>query len=248
MARYFLDISYKGTNYHGWQIQPNAHTVQAEIQSCLSKVLRQDVSIMGSGRTDTGVHAIQQVAHFEVESELDCDDLAYKLNSILPEDISINNCRLVKSESHARFDASERAYKYYVNKKKSPFVTGLSYYFKEDLNIDLMNEAASKLLGGQDFESFSRVKTEVNNFICTITKAEWFKQNDQLVFHVRANRFLRGMVRALVGTLIEVGRGKLKVEEFVNIIDSKNRRVAGRAVPPHGLFLTEVKYPQEIYL
>ncbi len=248
MTRYFLDISYKGTNYHGWQIQHNAHTVQAEILDCLSKVLRQPLEIMGSGRTDTGVHAKQQIAHFELESEVNCDDLVYKLNSILPEDIAINNCKKVRENAHARFDATERAYHYFINQHKSPFYEGKSYYYKEKLDVELMNMAASKLLGELDFESFSKVKTEVNNFICTITTAKWFLQNDQLVFHVRANRFLRGMVRALVGTLIDVGRNRLTIEEFVSIIEAKNRKAAGRAVPPQGLFLTEVNYPQEIYL
>ncbi len=247
MPRYFLDISYNGTNYHGWQIQPNAETVQAELQACLTKVLREPIEVMGSGRTDTGVHAKQQVVHFETDQDLDARDLIFKLNSILPVDISANSLRAVKYDAHTRFDAIERAYEYYINKQKSPFSVGLSYYFKYDLNVELMNQAAKELIGEQDFESFSKVKTEVNNFICTIVKAEWRTENDKLVFHVKANRFLRGMVRALVGTLLDVGQGKLTVEEFVNIIKAKDRKVAGRAVPAHGLFLTAVNYPEEIY-
>lgn len=246
--KYFLDISYNGANYHGWQIQPNAHTVQRELQECLSKVLRTPIEIMGSGRTDTGVHALQQFAHFEIDQILDSGDLVFKMNSILPVDISINKVKAIKPSGHARFDATERAYEYFVNRKKSPFHVGLSYYFNHQLDVELMNKAAKELIGEQDFESFSKVKTEVNNFICTIVQAEWVVENDQLVFHVRANRFLRGMVRALVGTLIDVGQGKLTVNEFVNVIKAKDRRVAGRAVPAHGLFLTEVKYPAEIYL
>lgn len=246
--KYFLDISYNGTNYHGWQIQPNAHTVQEELQQCLSKVLRTTIEIMGSGRTDTGVHAKQQVAHFEIDQILDAKDLVFKMNSILPVDISINEVKSIMPSAHARFDAIERSYQYFINRSKSPFTTGLSYYFNHQLDITLMNQAAKELIGEQDFESFSKVKTEVNNFICTINRAEWLLENDQLVFYVRANRFLRGMVRALVGTLIDVGQGKLTVDEFVNVIKAKDRRVAGRAVPAHGLFLTEVKYPEEIYL
>lgn len=248
MARYFLQLSYKGTSYHGWQIQPNAHTVQAEIQQGLSTILRKKVDIMGSGRTDTGVHARVQVAHFDFEEQLDTDQIVHKLNGILPIDISINACAAVKPEAHTRFDAIERSYHYFINQRKSPFLADESYYFSYNLDIELMNAAAKELLGEQDFESFSKVKTEVNNFICNISKAEWFMQNDQLVFHVRANRFLRGMVRALVGTLIQVGQKKLTIEEFKTVIKNKNRESAGRAVPPHGLFLTEVKYPQEIYL
>ncbi len=247
MPRYFLDISYKGTNYHGWQIQPNADTVQAELQTCLTKVLRETIEVMGSGRTDTGVHAKQQVVYFNSDQDLDARDLIFKLNSILPVDIAANALRVVKDDAHTRFDATERAYKYYINKHKSPFSVGLSYYFKHDLNMELMNQAAKELIGEQDFESFSKVKTEVNNFICNIIKAEWIVEDDKLVFHVRANRFLRGMVRALVGTLLDVGQGKLTVEQFVETIKAKDRKVAGRAVPAHGLFLTEVNYPEEIY-
>lgn len=246
--RYFIDISYKGSNYHGWQVQANAHTVQGEFQECLSKVLRSTIDIMGSGRTDTGVHAKQQIAHFDFEEPLNTIDLVYKLNSILPPDIAVNEIREVKSDAHARFEATERAYQYFIDPKKSPFSLDESYYFSQPLDIHLMNEAAASLLGEQDFESFSKVKTEVNNFICTINQAQWIIENDRLVFHVRANRFLRGMVRALVGTLLDVGQQKLTVKEFVNIIKAKDRKVAGRAVPPHGLFLTEVRYPESIYL
>ena len=248
MSRYFLNISYLGTNYHGWQVQANAHTVQAELEQCLSKILRQHVVLMGSGRTDTGVHARQQVAHFEIEKELDTLELVYKLNGILPDDISIGSCLKVRHDAHARFDASERGYKYFIHWQKSPFLCEQSYYYTFELDVEIMNKAAEHLIGEQNFESFSKVKTEVNNFICTVHKADWSKENDQLVFHVRANRFLRGMVRALVGTLLEVGRKKLSVTEFVNIIEAKDRKRAGRAVPPHGLFLTEVNYPQDIYL
>ncbi|OEK07210.1 tRNA pseudouridine(38-40) synthase TruA [Roseivirga misakiensis] len=248
MARYFLHLSYKGTRYHGWQIQPNAHTIQAEIQNGLSTILREEISIMGSGRTDTGVHAKVQVAHFDYDKPLVSEELVYKLNSILPNDIAINACRPVEGDAHTRFDAVERGYHYFIHTKKSPFLISDSYYFSQALDLGLMNLAAEKLVGEQDFESFSKVKTEVNNFICNISHANWFIENDQLVFHVRANRFLRGMVRALVGTLLLVGENKLSVEDFVQVIKSKDRQKAGRAVPPHGLFLTAVNYPKDIYL
>ncbi|MCL4154095.1 UNVERIFIED_CONTAM: hypothetical protein GTU68_025978 [Idotea baltica] len=246
MPRYFLDIAYNGTAYHGWQIQGNAHTVQAELQKCLSTVLRSKIDIMGSGRTDTGVHATHQIAHFDVES-MD-DQLVYKLNSFLPKDISIQGIREVNAEAHTRFDATERSYQYFINQAKSPFLENLSYYYPKLLDLDLMNEAAKKLLGEQNFESFSKVKTEVNTFICTIKEARWEKQNDSIVFHVTANRFLRGMVRALVGTLLDVGQKKLTVADFVKIIESRDRKQAGRSVPAHGLYLTKVVYPDSVYI
>lgn len=246
--RFFLDVSYNGAAYHGWQRQANAHTVQEEIENGLSKILGAETAITGSGRTDTGVHAKMQMVHFDTEKEMEPAQIRYKLNSILPDDISVNNCRPVQPEAHTRFDAKERGYHYFINPNKNPFLVGKSYYFNHQLDVELMNEAAEKLLGKQDFESFSRVKTEVNNFICEIFTARWYWENDQLIFNVRANRFLRGMVRALVGTLLEVGRGKLTVEEFVSIIAAKDRTKAGRAVPPHGLYLSEVNYSEEIYL
>lgn len=245
--RCFLEIAYNGSHYHGWQRQANAHTVQEEIEQALSRMMGQPVDITGSGRTDTGVHAKHQVAHFDTDSSLALEQIQYKLNAMLPPDIAISACREVKSEAHARFDAQERGYHYYIHQKKDPFLDGQSYYFSQSLNVELMNMAAEKLWGRQDFESFSRVKTEVNNFICEIFTAKWFWENDQLVFNVRANRFLRGMVRALVGTLLEVGREKLTVEDFVSIIAAKDRTKAGRAVPPHGLYLSEVQYLEDIY-
>lgn len=245
--RYFLDISYNGTNYHGWQIQNNAPTVQAEIEYALSKLLGETVAIMGSGRTDTGVHAKQQVAHFDTEKLVDLGQLKFKLNSFLSPNVAINDIVEVNSEAHARFDALERSYEYHIHQYKTPFSQELSYYFPKQLDIDLMNEAATKLLGNQDFESFSKVKTEVNNFICNITKAEWQIENDSLVFHVTANRFLRGMVRTLVGTLLEVGLGKITIKDFIKIIERKDRTAAGRAVPSKGLFLSKVTYPSSVY-
>ncbi|WP_305983261.1 tRNA pseudouridine(38-40) synthase TruA [Roseivirga thermotolerans] len=246
--RYFLELSYHGANYHGWQRQQNAHSVQQEIEEGLTRILGQETVITGSGRTDAGVHAHFQVAHFDTSSQLPPDQLAYKLNAVLPDDIAIAACRPVREDAHARFDAEVRGYHYFIHQKKNPFLRGQSYFYSRPLDVDLMNEAAHKLLGRQDFESFSRVKTEVNHFECEVFKALWYFQNDQLVFNVRANRFLRGMVRALVGTLLEVGRKKLTVEDFVSIIAAKNRTKAGKAAPPHGLYLSEVNYPNHIYL
>ncbi len=248
MQRYFLNISYDGTNYHGWQIQENANTVQTEVEKALSTILRTPTPVHGSGRTDTGVHAIEQVAHLDVNLNFPLEDLPFKLNGVLPDDIVINNARAVKPEAHARFDAIRRSYQYKIHQKRNPFKGGQSYFYSRVVDVEKMNEATELLIGEQDFQSFSKVKTEVNNFICTIEKAEWISENDSLTFHVTANRFLRGMIRALVGTLLEVGIGRMTKDEFSEIIKGKDRRLAGRAVPPEGLYLSAVKYPEEIYL
>jgi tRNA pseudouridine38-40 synthase len=242
--RYFIECSYQGTNYCGWQIQENANTVQAEIEKALTILLRNQTSITGSSRTDAGVHAMQQVAHFEVENEIqNPENLVFRLNKILPFDISVKKIFLVKDDCHSRFEATSRKYEYRISKLKNPFQKGLCYEFNQDLNIDLMDEACQKLFQHIDFECFSKIKTEVNTFNCTIMEARWEMRNDGiLVFHIKANRFLRGMVRAIVGTLLEVGAGRLSVEDFEQIILSKNRNKAGRAVPAEGLFLMEVNY------
>ena len=221
--------------------------MQAELQKCLSTLLRFPTDIMGSGRTDTGVHATHQVAHFDAEQAIDREQLSRKLNGILPDDISINAIKAVVPDANARFTAYERSYEYHIHQHKSPFKEDQSYFFTKRLDVEAMNQAVHQLLGEQDFESFSKVKTDVNTFICTIKEARWEKHNDSLVFHVTANRFLRGMVRAIVGTLLEVGLGKLSVQEFVNTIESRDRRKAGRSVPAHGLYLTRVIYPDSIY-
>ena len=246
--RYFVKLAYKGTHYHGWQIQANAHTVQAALQDAFGTLLKMPIEITGSGRTDTGVHALEQVAHFDFETGLNEKQLAHQLNGILPKDIVIHNITNVKPEAHARFDATERSYQYVISPIKDPFTNEMSYFFKKEVDISLMNKAATKLIGIKDFQSFSKVKTEVNTFICEVKKAFWKKENEKLVFCVTANRFLRGMVRALVGTLLEVGLGKLSIEAFVGVIESRDRTKAGRAVPPEGLFLTSVRYPENIYL
>ena len=244
--RYFLEHSYDGTNYHGWQRQPNAISIQEVLEGALSTLLRKDVAIVGAGRTDTGVHARQIMAHFDHLKELDADQLRHRLNSILPIDIAIQKVYLVKEDAHARFDAISRSYEYYVNLRKDPFSVHKSYYYKKILDVDAMNEAAKLLLNYTNFKCFSKSKTDVKTYNCTITNVSWENKGDQLVFKISANRFLRNMVRALVGTLIEIGENKLNNEGLLAIIKSEDRSKAGYSVPAHGLYLTAVEYPQKI--
>lgn len=245
--RYLFEIAYKGTNYHGWQRQLNAQTVQQVVEETLSTILREPITILGSGRTDTGVHCQQQFFHIETLLEISSKDLR-PINNFLPPDIAIRGIQKMTDDGHARFSALHRKYEYRISKIKSPFQQDLTYYFHRDLNVKTMNEAATLLRGKKDFESFSRVKTEVNNFFCHITEAHWEESDTTLTFHIRANRFLRGMVRAIVGTLLDVGLGKITPDEVESIIIAKNRKKAGAAAPAHGLFLIEVMYPSEIFI
>lgn len=238
-----------GTNYHGWQRQNNAMTVQQMVEEAFSKIMRAEISILGSGRTDTGVHCEQQFFHIEVEEPIkDTDRLLFKINNFLPEDIAIKNAALVDDEAHARFSATSRSYEYRITLVKDAFNAPLRYFFNRPLDIKTMNQAAALLIGKHDFECFSRVKTEVNNFYCDITIANWVLEGDNLTFHIRANRFLRGMVRAIVGTLLNVGLGKITVAQFEEVINSKDRKKAGAAAPAQGLFLTKVVYPPDIFI
>ncbi|MFT6865929.1 MAG: tRNA pseudouridine38-40 synthase [Cyclobacteriaceae bacterium] len=246
--RYFLDIAYMGTAFHGWQVQDNACTVQAEINSALSTILREKTDCLGSGRTDTGVHATHQIAHFDTENELDSDKLIFKLNSLLPKTISINACSKVIETAHARFDADLRSYEYHIHHHKNPFNDGQSYHFKGDLDWDQISEACQLISTWRNFQAFSRVQTEVNHFHCEIKEIKWDQTNDGSVFRVSANRFLRGMVRAMVGTLLEIGQGRMTIEQLKLVLESGDRRKAGRAVPPEGLYLTWVSYPEHIYI
>lgn len=246
--RYFLDISYKGTDYHGWQIQPTAITIQEEIEKAFSTILRTEIKITASGRTDAGVHATQQIVHLDCETEIDNEKFEFKINSFLSKDFSINSIKRVKDDAHARFDAQDRTYYYYVNKNKSPFLNGLSWYNRKKLDITLMNEAASYLLKFQDFTSFSKVNTDTPHNLCDIKFAQWEFKDDQLVFTITANRFLRGMVRAIVGTLTDIGIGKLSPQEFKKIIESEDRSKAGSNAPADGLYLAVVNYPSDIYI
>lgn len=244
--RYFLQCSYNGTRYHGWQIQPNAISVQEILEKALTTVLREQVAVVGAGRTDTGVHASFFILHFDVEqSELDAKKLVYKLNSFLPPNIAVQNIWKVNSELHARFSALSRTYKYFISTRKNPFEneTSMSYY--KPLDVELMNEAAKVLFDFSDFTSFSRLHTDVKTNNCKIVKARWEIESNRLVFTIQADRFLRNMVRAIVGTMLEVGKGKLSVNDFRKIILSKNRSAAGASAPAQGLFLVDIEYPEQ---
>lgn len=243
--RYFIEFSYKGTNYSGWQKQNNAISVQQKLDEALTLILRETIETVGSSRTDTGVHAEQQYAHFDIERPVkDCALLTYRLNSLLPFDIAVHRVFHVEDTAHSRFDASYRRYEYRIVRQKNPFLFGESHIFHKPLDIPLMNAAALLLLEYKNFESFSKIHTQVNNFLCEITEAEWFEKDGILIFSVKSNRFLRGMVRALVGTLLEVGTGKKTIADFEKIIQAQDRSKAGAQAPAEGLFLVEVGYPE----
>jgi tRNA pseudouridine38-40 synthase len=243
MVRYFIKLAYDGTKYHGWQIQENANTVQAELEQKISIMLGKSINVVGCGRTDTGVHAREYFAHFDIEKlPFDENDLTYKLNRFLPSDISIYKIFKVNSNIHARFSAISRSYSYYINKMKNPFTKLYSYHHPAFLNIDKMNKAASFIMDYNDFTSFSKLHTQTATNICNVTEAYWEIKNDVLIFNITADRFLRNMVRAIVGTLLEIGKGKLESEEIKTIIEMKNRQKAGFSAPAHGLFLNKVKY------
>jgi tRNA pseudouridine38-40 synthase len=244
--RYFINISYNGKDYHGWQIQKNSVSVQSTLQDILSKILRQEIVILGSGRTDTGVHANSQVAHFDVNNKIE-DDFIFRVNSFLPHDISINSVRRVKKDSNARFDAISREYIYKIHGVKSPFVNGLSMLYSIHMNKELIKDACSIICDNRNFQSFSKVKTEVNNFNCKISHASLQKIEGNYLFRFSSNRFLRGMVRALVGTLLQLNEGKINLEDFKNIFTKMNREYAGPSAPPYALYLNSVNYNSDIY-
>lgn len=245
--RYFLEIAYDGTRFHGWQIQPNAVTVQEVLDDSLSKILRETINTTGSGRTDTGVHASQQFVHFESVQQLDPQHIVYRLNRILPDDISAYNLYLVPAEAHARYDAFARTYHYHITLRKDPFKRYYAWYHSKPLDVKLMNEAATILLKYEDFTTFSKVKGDTKHYRCNMYEAYWQQQGDELVFTIRANRFLRGMVRLIVGALTDVGRGKLTVADFENIIASQDRSQASGAAPSEGLYLAKVEYPDHLF-
>jgi tRNA pseudouridine38-40 synthase len=246
--RYFIELSYNGVNYSGWQIQRNAQSIQGKLNECLSLQLGEDIETTGSGRTDAGVHALQQFAHFDLNKTIDTGKLAFQLNQFLPQDISIHKIFRVRDDAHARFDAMEREYQYIITTEKDPFLQNMAYYFNIELDISLMNKAAQVFFDWKDFQSFSKVKTDVNHFECRIKKARWDKRDNRLIFEITADRFLRGMVRSIVGTLLEIGRHKMKPEDLKKILESKDRKKAGRAVPAHGLYLSRVSYPEDILI
>jgi tRNA pseudouridine38-40 synthase len=241
--RYFIHLAYHGTAYHGWQIQPNAASVQETLNKAFSVLLQSEMNLMGAGRTDTGVHAREMYAHFDTDTTFDIPTLVHKLNSFIPKDIVIYDIIPVHDDAHTRFDATKRTYEYHIHQFKNPFLDELSWYFHQTLDINLMNQAAQILQNYTDFECFSKVNTDVNTFDCTIFEAYWKRgENNQLVFTVSANRFLRNMVRSIVGTLINVGLHKITLDDFTKIIESKSREKAGFSVPAHGLYLTKIEY------
>lgn len=241
--RYFIHLAYHGTAYHGWQIQPNAASVQETLNKAFSVLLQSEMNLMGAGRTDTGVHAREMYAHFDTDTTFDIPTLVHKLNSFLPKDIVIYDIIPVHDDAHTRFDATKRTYEYHIHQCKNPFLDELSWYFHQTLDINLMNQAAQILQNYTDFECFSKVNTDVNTFDCTIFEAHWKRgENNQLVFTISANRFLRNMVRSIVGTLINVGLHKITLDDFTKIIESKSREKAGFSVPAHGLYLTKIEY------
>lgn len=240
--RYFIELSYNGKNYHGWQMQPDAISIQEKLNEALSKVWQETIEVVGAGRTDTGVHAKQMFAHFDVQSQVK-EEIVYKLNSILPNDIVVSKLVEVEPEKHARFDAVSRSYEYKIWLGRNPFLLDFSWQIHSQyLDVDAMNQAARILLKYKDFQSFSKVKTDVYTYNCDIFDAHWEVNNEELTFYISANRFLRNMVRAIVGTMVDVGLGKISVLDFEEIIKSKNRSNAGLSVPARGLFLTEIKY------
>lgn len=247
MQRYFIYLSYDGTAYHGWQVQPNGISVQEEMQKALSTLLRQDIEIVGAGRTDAGVHARVMVAHFDFGQALDVAQLAYKLNRILPKDISVSKVMAVSEDMHARFSAVKRTYHYYIHLHKDPFHRFYSCELHYELDFGLMNEAAAYLLECSDFAAFCKVHTDVKTTICKVTEARWIDDGGGCWhFVISADRFLRNMVRAVVGTLIDVGRHRLTLEQFKAVVEGKNRSNAGESMPGNALFLEDVKYPFDV--
>ncbi len=243
--RYFIELSFKGTAYHGWQTQPNAVSVQQTIEEALALLVKEKVRVNGAGRTDTGVHASYFVAHFTFSSGLlsPPEEIRRKLNHMLPPDIAIMSIFPVKEKDHSRFSALSRTYKYYISKQKNPFRQETTFYTGVWPDIDEMNKAAAELFNYSDFSSFCRSNTNVGNHICKIMHACWEDKDEMLIFTIKANRFLRNMVRAIVGTMLNIGYGKQTVGNFREIIEAKDRRKAGKSAPPQGLFLTDIEYP-----
>ncbi|MFC2513401.1 MAG: tRNA pseudouridine(38-40) synthase TruA [Prevotella melaninogenica] len=253
MQRYFITLSYDGTAYHGWQIQPNGISVQEVLEHALSTILRESIAITGAGRTDAGVHGRMMVAHFDTELSFDSAQLVYKVNRLLPRDVSVSRIEPVSEDLHARFSATSRTYHYYVHTGKQPFSRLYSCALHYSLDFDKMNEAAAYLIGEKDFKCFCKAGADVKTTICNLTEARWIPVNDEFAlttdttvtnwcFVITANRFLRNMVRAVVGTLVEVGRGRLSLDDFKKIVDGGTRSDAGESMPGNALFLWEVKY------
>ncbi len=247
MPRYFLELAYKGTNYSGFQVQENAISVQSVVEKAMETVFRQPVTLTGSSRTDTGVHALKNYFHFELDVDILRNHL-YSLNSILPPDIAINAIFPVQKEAHCRFDAVSREYKYFIYRQKDPFLEDRAWYYPYTLDLALLQESAQILLKYEDFTTFSKRNTQVKTFICHLESSEWSEEDGCLVYEVKANRFLRGMVRGLVGTMVKVGRGLVTLQQFRDIIESGDCTRADFTTPAHGLFLVSVNYPAGIFL
>jgi tRNA pseudouridine38-40 synthase len=243
--RFFIKLSYNGKAYHGWQNQPDAISVQEVLEKVLSTILKRDIAVAGAGRTDTGVHASQMFAHFDFDSSLP-EQIVFKLNSFLPNDIAITSIFEVNEDAHARFHALSRTYNYKISISKNVFNYDFAYALQKPLDIELMNKACEILLQYRDFQCFSKVNTDVKTYYCKLMKAQWTLVNDELIFTIKADRFLRNMVRAIVGTLINIGLGKLELEKLHDILASKDRGEAGFSVPAHGLYLVNVDYPEHI--
>ena len=241
--RYFIEFAYNGTHYHGWQYQPNAISVQETLNKVFSTLLQEEIEIVGAGRTDAGVHASQMYGHFDTEKIIDKTKLIYKANSFLPKDIVVNDIITVHDEAHARFDATSRTYHYYIATKKNIFGNEITWFNPLPLDLEAMNKAATILPDFIDFQCFSKSNTDVFTYNCKITEAYWRKENNTLIFTITADRFLRNMVRAIVGTLVNIGLHKITQEDFIKIIESKDRKKAGFSVPAQGLFLTNIAYP-----
>ena len=248
--RFFLTLAYKGTAYNGWQIQPNAPSVQQTLQEALSTLLHEEIEVVGAGRTDTGVHASYYIAHFDTNNSMPLagKDFCYHLNALLPKDIAASEVRPVQEDAHARFDATLREYKYYILQEKNPFSFETTYQYTVPLDVEQMNRAAALLKEYDDFTSFCKLHGNNKTNLCRIEQSEWKIDGNSLVYTVSADRFLRNMVRAIVGTLIDVGRGKITVEQFREIIEARSRGAAGSSAPPQGLFLTHIEYPSELYI
>lgn len=249
-TRYFIFLSYMGTSYHGWQLQPNSITVQKILENALSVVLGEEIRTTGAGRTDTGVHARYFCAHFDASPAELCENkkLLFRLNSFLPEDISVTGLRKVLPDANARYSAISRTYKYYVSRAKDPFSNNSSWFLHGEIDLDAMNQACSILFNHTDFTSFSKLHSGTKTNLCRIYHAGWEEVGNMLVFTIKADRFLRNMVRAIVGTLIDIGFGKLDMDEFEKIIAARDRCRAGTSVPAKGLFLVDIEYPEEIFI
>ena len=244
--RYFIELSYVGTPFVGWQRQPAGDSVQSCLEDALSILFGKPLSIVGAGRTDAGVHAHQLYAHVDLDEYIG-QDLTFRLNKLLPKEIAVNNIISVSQDAHARFDAVSRIYRYLINKQKNPFLQKRSYHFAKPLDLDLMNRAAKILIDHEDFKCFSKSRTDVKTYVCDVQEAYWQQNGSELAFYIQANRFLRNMVRAIVGTLIEVGLRKISISDFEAILRSRDRSQAGYSVPAHGLYLEKVNYPKHIF-